>query len=155
MIKCLLVSIAFVFSSKLLAESYFLMASVVDPESSPQPTFIALGKGSRLYHYPARQSLIPVDTGTYRLRHVDFGTVSMGRAIYFRSDKLKFEALEDSIVYVGLLVVDKGIEEASVNVVFDPRLLEWACENNPEILKRMPVTFVEDGIAVKEIKVDC
>ena len=156
----LLVSLL-IYTGTVAGEAYLLIDAISLPESSKQPTWLGVRKGSRMHHFPTRQSIIHVAPGRYRLHHIDFDrSKRIGSDTIFTSDpeEFVFKALQDSIIYVGLVQVEQDrlkSRKNKVKIETTKLLFEWACDKNPKVFKRLPVKFLGDENAGKEIRINC
>ena len=76
----------------------------------------------------------------------------------FDSEEFVFKALQDSIIYVGLVQVEQDrlkSRKNKVKIETTKLLFEWACDKNPKVFKRLPVKFLGEENAGKEIRIKC
>ena len=145
-------------------EAYLIIDSVLMPQTSKQPTWIALKKGLKVFHIPVGEVIVSVDPGKYSLEHIDFQkhkASGFGTINVVDRRKIQFEAINNSITYVGLIELepdgwDRSLEKQyKINLQATVKLLEWACNNKPDLLTRLPVRFRQNNDSVKEILVRC
>jgi hypothetical protein len=159
--SAIILACSLAYAGTVTGEAYVIIDAISLPESSKQPTWLAVKRGNRLVHLPTKQSIVKVNPGKYRLYHFDFNKPrSNGAGTIFSTDfgGYEFEALPDSIVYVGLFVLEddqSNPKESKVRVANSQLLLEWACDTNPEIFKRMPVKFLGAENDGKEVRINC
>ena len=95
------------------------------------------------------------------MHHIDFNkskNACYDTIFSFDSDEIAFKALQDSIIYVGLVQVEQDrlkSRKNKVKIETTKLLFEWACDKNPKVFKRLPVKFLGEENAGKEIRIKC
>ena len=160
--KVLLLSLL-IYSGTVGGEAYLLIDAISIPESSKQPTWLGFRKGSQMRHIATKQNIVSVEPGIYRLHHIDYDKSKQSCFDFLNlinSDEIVVKAIDNTIVYVGLVQIKIShsrltIKQGSVEVINTKLLFDWACDKNPEVFKRLPVKFMGEENAGKEIRIKC
>ena len=138
------------------------------PADAPQPTWIGInrpGEG-KVFHLPTGKGIAELAPGVYDIVHIDFrspwkglGSIHMDKI----SGQVRFEALSDSIAYVGLFQItstkvprpSSNLKEFNVELREPVQLFEWACAERPDLLAALPVRIAINRTPPVVTRVKC
>ena len=144
-------------------DGYAIIDAIAVPESRKQPTFIAFQRPKRdkFHHIRVGRTLYKLHPGIYRLHHFDFTTYmesNLGTLYPNVEGGYEFEVEADAITFVGAFVIHgtgNGGRNYDLTLTTDRRLLGWACEENSELLTRLPVKVKDGTKPEKTLRVNC
>lgn len=149
----------------LAAEAYLIIDAVRLPSTKNQLTWIALKKKgqARYVHLRAGESIVSVEPGIYSLKHIDFQKnqrSGIGTLIFDRQNEMKFEAVPDSITYVGLIHIKfygwrKGEKKYDAQIRQADKIFEWACYKRPDLFEQKAVRFPAEDGSIKQLRIRC
>jgi hypothetical protein len=153
-----LISLLFflVFSSTLSAEpgmAYLIIKATVTNEEK-QPSLICLVRLGKCKHISAKEGLVTIQPGKYKLHHIDFGESKhsgKGTQIFDRPLGFKFES--GNIYLVGdIQLRKKKSKRYDIELNQDPDLVVSACSASPGLFENYPVTNLTGS---KKLRFSC
>lgn len=161
----LFVTLILITNFSLASEAYLIIDAVRLPSTKNQPTWIALKKKGqfRYVHLRTGESIVSVEPGIYSLKHIDFQKnqrSGIGTLIFDRENEIRFEAVPDSITYVGLIHIKyygwrRGKKKYDAKIRQADKIFEWACYNRPGLFEQKAVRFPDKDGSIKQIRVRC